>query len=273
MSIHLSKIMGELSSIAFRSSLHSSSVGFDFHNLEVFNAEMFQFNHEMESSINSNAWTPPSAEASDFSTGYLEDVLFEFNCKRRRLFLFTEHQNQDSMDHNSMVNCWTSNFMQDCCENFDSVSQIIKCDTISDMRTPEEAVSETYDSLSSSLKESSMDSQYTPDKENLCIRGPIVSSAGGNDPKKRSKRALAKVVMCPFALVKPGGFEGNVTLNDINKRILMPPTRAVRHPVGEFAARPLVSPKGPGLSGKSVVAFTKIQTHGRGTITIIRTRN
>ncbi|XP_073023382.1 uncharacterized protein [Primulina eburnea] len=263
--------MGELSSVAFSSSFHSSSLGFDFHNLEVFNADMFQFN-EMESSIN-GTWTPPSAEAADFSTGYLEDVLFEFNCKRRRLFLFAEQdQNQDLADHSTMK-CWTSNFMQDCCENFDGMRQIIKCDTISDMRTPEEAVSDqTYDSLSSSLKEPLMDSQCTPDKENLYIRDPIVS-AGANDHKKRSKRALAKVVMCPFALVKPGGFEGNVTLNDINKRILMPPTRAVRHPVGEFAARPLVSPEGPGLSGKAVVAFTKIQTHGRGTITIIRTRN
>ncbi|XP_073147967.1 uncharacterized protein [Henckelia pumila] len=263
--------MGDLSSIAFRSSFHSSSLGFDFHNLQVFNAEMFQFNDEMEISSINGAWTPPSAEAADFSTtGYLEDVLFEFNCKRRRLFLFAhdEHQNQDSLiDHNSTM---------DCCENFDSMSQITKCDTISDMRTPEETVSETYDCLSSSLKESLMDSQCTPDKENLCnIRGPIVSYAGGiyNDPKKRSKRALAKVVMCPFALVKPGGFEGNVTLNDINKRILMPPTRTVRHPVGEFAARPSVSPEGPGLSGKAVVSFTKIQTLGRGTITIIRTRN
>ncbi|XP_073023383.1 uncharacterized protein [Primulina eburnea] len=241
--------MGELSSVAFSSSFHSSSLGFDFHNLEVFNADMFQFN-EMESSIN-GTWTPPSAEAADFSTGYLEDVLFEFNCKRRRLFLFAEQdQNQDLADHSTMK-CWTSNFMQDCCENFDGMRQIIKCDTIS---------------------EPLMDSQCTPDKENLYIRDPIVS-AGANDHKKRSKRALAKVVMCPFALVKPGGFEGNVTLNDINKRILMPPTRAVRHPVGEFAARPLVSPEGPGLSGKAVVAFTKIQTHGRGTITIIRTRN
>ncbi|KZV31392.1 hypothetical protein F511_05496 [Dorcoceras hygrometricum] len=223
----------------------------------------------MESSDN-GIWTPPSVEEAEFSTGYLEDVLFEFNCKRRRLFLFSEHQNQDLMDNSSStMKCWASNFMQD-----DTMSQITKCDTISDMGTPEEAVSETYDCLSSSLKESLMDPQCTPDKENLCnIRDPIVSSGVNNDPKKKSKRALWKVVMSPFALVKPGGYEGDVTLNDINKRILMPPTRAVRHPVGEFASRPLVSPEGPGLSGKAVVAFTKIQTHGRGTVTIIRTRN
>lgn len=80
-------------------------------------------------------------------------------------------------------------------------------------------------------------------------------------------------VVYPFALVKPGGFKGDMTLNDINERILMPPTRPVRHPVGDFACRPLVSLDGPGLSGKAVVALTRIQTHGRGTITIIRTKN
>lgn len=80
-------------------------------------------------------------------------------------------------------------------------------------------------------------------------------------------------VVYPFALVKPGGEEGDLTLNDINERILMPPTRPVRHPVGDFACRPCVSAQGPGLSGKAVVALTRIHTQGRrGTITIIRTK-
>lgn len=76
----------------------------------------------------------------------------------------------------------------------------------------------------------------------------------------------------PFGLVKPGGEEGDITLQDINKRILMPPTRPLKHPVGDFACRPAVSPDGPGLSGKAVVALTRIHTQGRGTITIIRTK-
>lgn len=97
-----------------------------------------------------------------------------------------------------------------------------------------------------------------------------VAAAAANE--KRKKRVAAPKVVYPFALVKPGGVDGDVTLNDINERILMPPTRPVRHPVGDFACRPLVSPEGPGLSGKAVVAFTRIHTPGRGTITIIRTR-
>lgn len=90
--------------------------------------------------------------------------------------------------------------------------------------------------------------------------------------KVRKKRIMKRLVY-PFALVKPGGIEGDVTLNDINKKILMPPTRPVRHPVGDFACRPTcLSPRGPGLSGKAVVALTRIHTQGRGTITIIRTK-
>ena len=82
----------------------------------------------------------------------------------------------------------------------------------------------------------------------------------------------AKKMVYPFGLVKPGGEEGDITLKDINKRILMPPSRPLKHPVGVFACRPGVSPHGPGLSGKEVVALTRIHTQGRGTITIIRTK-
>ena len=78
--------------------------------------------------------------------------------------------------------------------------------------------------------------------------------------------------MYPFEVLKPVGLEGDVTLADINERILMRPTRPVKHPVGEFAFGPCVSTNGPGLSGKAVVGLTRIQTQGRGTITIIRTR-
>ncbi|CAN6210873.1 unnamed protein product [Urochloa humidicola] len=79
-------------------------------------------------------------------------------------------------------------------------------------------------------------------------------------------------VLCPFALLKPDGLDGGATLADINARILMRPSRPVRHPVGEFACAPRVSADQPGLSGKVVSSFTRLHTPGRGTITIIRTR-
>ncbi|RWV82489.1 hypothetical protein GW17_00056013 [Ensete ventricosum] len=94
-----------------------------------------------------------------------------------------------------------------------------------------------------------------------------------SDRCKRQCSTTTKMsVVYPFAVVKPGGAEGDVTLDDINARILMRPRRPVRHPVGEYAQGPRVSPDGPGLSGKVVVSLTRIQTRGRGTITIIRTK-
>ncbi|XP_043715481.1 uncharacterized protein LOC122663879 [Telopea speciosissima] len=83
---------------------------------------------------------------------------------------------------------------------------------------------------------------------------------------------VMKKVAYPFDMVKPGGIEGDVTLEDINERMLMRPTRPVRHPVGDLACRPVVMAGGLGLSGKAVVALTRIRTRGRGTVTIIRTK-
>nr|CAB3483204.1 unnamed protein product [Digitaria exilis] len=77
----------------------------------------------------------------------------------------------------------------------------------------------------------------------------------------------------PFTVVKPGGADGNVTLADINRWILTPPARPVRHPVGEFACAPRVAAGNrPAPSGKTVAGFTRLRTGGRGTITIVRTR-
>ncbi|XP_034682794.1 protein XRI1-like isoform X2 [Vitis riparia] len=83
-----------------------------------------------------------------------------------------------------------------------------------------------------------------------------------------------KKIAYPFDVVKPGGVEGDVTLKDINHRILMRPKRPIPHPVGDYAAHPCASPaSGFGISGKSVVALTKIHTQGGGTITIVRTKS
>lgn len=86
------------------------------------------------------------------------------------------------------------------------------------------------------------------------------------------KPKLATPVAYPFAVVKPSGVEGDVTLNDINQRISMPPARPIQHPVGDHAKPPSAASSGAGLSGKAVVGLTKIHTEGKGTITIIRTK-
>ncbi|CAL5074031.1 unnamed protein product [Urochloa decumbens] len=104
------------------------------------------------------------------------------------------------------------------------------------------------------------------------------SQESESSKRRRTEAAAAPApassarVLCPFALLKPDGLDGGATLADINARILMRPSRPVRHPVGEFACAPRVSADQPGLSGKAVSSFTRLHTPGRGTITIIRTR-
>ncbi|KAJ9152978.1 hypothetical protein P3X46_026475 [Hevea brasiliensis] len=218
-----------------------------------------------------------SSLESDFSTGYLEDALVEFSerSKRRRLMFYTD-------DHHLEKSYWNENFEWDS-ENFSCMSHITgsirgvsdepistsmsnmseEATVITEMKTPEKEKStapETLDSSSSYYKDSAKTKSIF-DKDNLHLLGE----------NKRKKRVITRVLY-PFALVKPGGVEGDMTISDINERILMPPTRPVRHPVGDFACRPCVSADGIGLSGKAVVALTRIHTQGRGTITIIRTK-
>ncbi|XWS34388.1 hypothetical protein CRYUN_Cryun21dG0034800 [Craigia yunnanensis] len=258
--------MGELHSMAYTSSsLHSPSLGWDLQNLGVLNADM----------------------SLDFSSGYLEDALLEFSerSKRRRLLLYSDHDHTNGLN-DLAKSYWNSSCNRDLTENFSCMSQITNINGVQDepmstsvsseeanivteIKTPEETISgspEALDSSSSSYKGSVKTKSFF-NKGTQFSTDPIYFS--GSDETK--KRVITRVVY-PFALVKPGGLEGDMTLNDINERILMPPTRPVRHPVGDFACRPCVSADGPGLSGKAVVALTKIHTQGRGTITIIRTK-
>ncbi|XP_078176429.1 protein XRI1-like isoform X2 [Carex rostrata] len=119
---------------------------------------------------------------------------------------------------------------------------------------------------------------------------PLISSghAGASIQKARAKSnaALAKVskgkktlisvpsklsssVAYPFALVKPCGGHGDLTLNDINQRIHAPPRSKLKHKVDADGGPYTTS----AFSGKPVVGRTKIRTEGgRGSITIMRTR-
>ncbi|KAF3572864.1 hypothetical protein F2Q69_00063356 [Brassica cretica] len=182
--------------------------------------------------------SPEDDIIGDVSTGYLEDALIEFSVKskRRRLSFNAEDKPTNHFDNHQ--NNW--------------------------------GMSETYSCTSSQFADESPNSSI-----NICSEASNHSKHSFEPSTSNSKENLydkKKRVVYPFGVVKPGGREEDVTLNDINKRILMPSARPVRHPVGAFACRPCLSAHGPGLSGKAVVAFTKIHTLGKGTITIIRTK-
>ncbi|XP_054794911.1 uncharacterized protein LOC129312126 [Prosopis cineraria] len=268
---------------------HECSLGWDYQNLGVLNTEMPLVMAE------NNVAPCFSPLESDFSSGYLEDALIEFTSKRRRLLPHTDEQSVN-VDIDLQKNFWnfepiwhqpaekfyciTMNQIESNVREFSdepistSMSRITEESNIQAMSKGQEktalSANESPDSSSSSYKIPV--TSTTTEEENLFCTDPTTTSAGSSSEKRR-KRVITRVVY-PFAMVKPGGIrEGEVTLNDINERILMPPTRPVRHPVGDFASRPCLSATGAGLSGKAVVALTRIHTQGRrGTITIIRTK-
>lgn len=97
---------------------------------------------------------------------------------------------------------------------------------------------------------------------------------GGNPARKHSKgKSLpmkGKPVAYPFALVKPSGMQGDITLKDINERIMAAPIKTGLQGKCERSEEYACSSP---FSGRPVVALTKIHTEGKGTITIMRTRS
>lgn len=82
----------------------------------------------------------------------------------------------------------------------------------------------------------------------------------------RTPTKLPSSVAYPFAFIKPCGFQGDITLKDINQRIQTPPPSKSKQ--NDLASFPTSA-----FSGKPVVGKTKIRTEGgKGSITIMRTK-
>ncbi|XP_050207997.1 protein XRI1 [Mercurialis annua] len=84
----------------------------------------------------------------------------------------------------------------------------------------------------------------------------------------RPPTKLASSIVYPFNFIKPCGFHGDVTLKDINQKILTPPPSKSKQIEDDPSAYPTSA-----FSGKPVVGKTKIRTEGgKGSITIMRTK-
>ncbi|MQL98425.1 hypothetical protein Taro_031132 [Colocasia esculenta] len=86
----------------------------------------------------------------------------------------------------------------------------------------------------------------------------------------RTPTKMTSSVAYPFALIKPCGVQGDVTLKDINQRIHAPVLLKTEDAKNEDSSDcyPMSA-----FSGKPVVVKTKIRTEGgKGSITIMRTR-
>ncbi|WOL20154.1 protein XRI1-like [Canna indica] len=244
-----------------------------------------------------------SPASSQASTGYLQDAVAEWSnlCKRRRLASSLAHDSMmtttttmgDELEDLFQVEFWDSNCYGDPLHGLNYMLQgefSIPDDPLNILlKTKTQAAaalqpnqqqlssSSSYEELqqySSQVHEMDMIHKLRDaGKPSLSI--PKVKALTLKECDRRQfkkNKTKTMTVVYPFAVVKPGGFDGDVTLDDINARLLRRPRRPVRHPVGEFANGPRVAAEGPGLSGKAVVSLTRIQTQGRGTITIIRTR-
>eukprot|EP00249_Psilotum_nudum_P010598 c22640_g2_i1 orf=2-853(-) len=64
----------------------------------------------------------------------------------------------------------------------------------------------------------------------------LAAAAAVHSNTSCSRPKLATPVAYPFAVVKPSGMQGDVTLNDINQRIMMPPNRPLPHVAAAAAA-------------------------------------
>ncbi|KAG4955132.1 hypothetical protein AAZX31_14G196200 [Glycine max] len=109
-------------------------------------------------------------------------------------------------------------------------------------------------------------------------QGDTHEAAIKHDPARSSYayEGQRKKVAFPFKLVKSGGVEGETTLKDINHQILSTPSasKPIPHPVKDSVTNPCKLVRGSfGLSGKEVASVTRIHTRGRGSITIIRTKD
>ncbi|CAA7401323.1 unnamed protein product [Spirodela intermedia] len=213
------------------------------------------------------------ATASEFAvltTGYLEDAIAQWDdrCKRRRTLLFPRNRAaaEDVVLEDIVLGFWNcKSHPHDLAtgpSSFAGDAPSSRC------TTPMHAPPATAEEQPLPNTSSSSSPDGCPK-----IRGFSVNElAADSRPEKKKTAATRRKVVYPFAVVRPGGFDGGTTLEDINRRLLMRPSRPIRHPVGEFACLPCVSGDGPGLSGKAIVGLTRISTRGRGTITIIRTK-
>ncbi|OVA16563.1 hypothetical protein BVC80_1547g27 [Macleaya cordata] len=262
--------------------ISNSFTDWDLHSFGVLNTDSNHTHSIMSPSM-------VMEDSSGFlSTGYLEDAVMEWSnyCKRKRLLSYsTDHDHQmvlnskncgDYGDHGAESSenfrCLTPNNIL-IAENYNLIPgekplslNSLGNDINSSCKVP--MASMTIKELDRHENISSMTSSFYMNSVTKDLDGKYSSesySKRGGDSRRK--------VAYPFNMVKPGGIEGDVTLNDINERILMRPTRPIKHPVGDMACHPsCVSTSGLGPSGKAVVAFTRIHTQGRGTVTIIRTR-
>ncbi|XP_072973240.1 protein XRI1-like [Typha angustifolia] len=226
------------------------------------------------------------SDIGDKSNKGLEECIESSQVKRRRMLQFTSESNEvtecsmmeDGLSDNVQWNSqWNFDFSDNqCslnCEELDQSSEgwLIDCLNESEAHCSSEEMNNSV---------ASIDHAYVPGSYNISpeteadivqekptpIRAKILK---GRKSFIRAPPKLTTSVAYPFALIKPCGVHGDLTLSDINRRIHAPPLSNLKHNKEEEAVPYPTS----AFSGKPVVVKTKIRTEGgKGSITIMRTR-
>ncbi|KAI4329880.1 hypothetical protein MLD38_028214 [Melastoma candidum] len=184
----------------------------------------------------------PSFQCEELSSAFLKSVGCETNdssegvCPELSSWISTETADD-------FPDGWLSQFLTDpsmSCSP-DDVNNLADSDVQID-------ISEIWNDLPNQENKSTQQVARTPQKVVFKGRRSYI----------RSPSKLACSVAYPFAFVKPCGVQGDVTLKDINQRILTPlPLKAKQRCEDPSPAYPTSA-----FSGKPVVGKTKIRTEG-----------
>ncbi|KAJ1695145.1 hypothetical protein LUZ63_011843 [Rhynchospora breviuscula] len=229
-----------------------------------------------------------SCQASDLyekgSTGAMMELIESSQIKRRRMLQFSL-ESDETIDSALMEEGLSENLDWDEQWNF-NVSEgncVLNCggldewlddclvDADANDNSSEDKESMTITSIGHAGA-SKAEMMQTIQTEAEIVRakpnGALVKVSKGKKTLVRASSKLSSSVAYPFALVKPAGGHGDLTLNEINQRIHAPPKSKLKHKVEEELGPYTTS----AFSGKPVVGRTKIRTEGgRGSITIMRT--
>nr|XP_009412740.1 PREDICTED: protein XRI1 isoform X4 [Musa acuminata subsp. malaccensis] len=241
------------------------------------------------------------SDVGDETTKGLEECKDSNQLKRRRTLQFTTDTNEAANDQMTST-VFKSKLMESSMME-DGISESLECTTQWTLGFSDDRSAINSDGLDQSsdgwlvdyLNES--ETHYSPDEKNNIVAfnqqvdisefyhdSPAMETDmvpetpapahlkffNGKMSYIKGPKKLTTSIAYPFALIKPCGVHGDVTLKDINQRILAPLPSKSKLKKDED---PSISYPTSAFSGKPVVVKTKIRTEGgQGSITIMRTK-
>ncbi|KAJ3681233.1 hypothetical protein LUZ60_015722 [Juncus effusus] len=214
------------------------------------------------------------------------DCMESSQQKRRRMLQFTletdevmdsELMEEGLSEHLDWNEQWNFNFEGNCALNTEGLDQLSEdwldeCLVQGDTNASSaEIMNIPIDSFGHAGASDFYNNRFETEPQMVQVNpNPVRSKViKGKKTLIRTPAKLTSSIAHPFALIKPCGGLGDLTLNEINKKIHAPPKSKLKHKV-EAEWGPLAT---SALTGKPVVGRTKIRTEGgKGSITIMRTR-